>query len=99
MRSIIEEFYLGNLMPDGTAVRHASDLEQAMQEAAKEEEFLREHLGGECLVALERMLSARLLSTSYTAQERYADGFRTGAKFMLDILEGHDENLVPLGRI
>ena len=96
MRSIIREFYLGNISPDVTAIRQSSELEKAVQEMSEAESFLREHLDGECLATLERLVSTQLTASATTAQERYADGFRTGAKFMLDILEGRSENLVPL---
>ena len=96
MRSIIREFYLGNLSPDVTAIKQTSELKIAVQEMADAESFLREHLDGECLAALERLVFAQLTTSTTTAEERYLDGFRTGAKFMLDILEGRSENLTPL---
>ena len=96
MRSIIREFYLGNISPDATAIRRSSELEKAVREMSEAESFLREHLDGECLSALERLVSAQLATSATTAQECYTEGFRTGAKFMLDILEGCGENLVPL---
>ena len=96
MRSIIREFYLGNITPDATAIKHTSELKKAVQEVSDAESFLREHLDGECLAALERLVSAQLATSATTAQERYTEGFRTGAKFMLDILEGRCENLIPL---
>ena len=94
MRSIIGEFYLGNITPDVTVIKQTSELQKAVREMADAESFLREHLDGECLAALERLVSAQ--STSITVQERYIDGFRTGARFMLDILTGESENLAPL---
>ena len=96
MRSIIGEFYLGNITPDVTVIKQTSELQKAVREMADAESFLREHLDGDCLAALERLVSAQLTSSTTTAEERYMDGFRTGAKFMLDILVGHSENLVPL---
>ncbi len=96
MRSVIREFYLGNLSPDTTAIRQGSELKKAVQEVSDAETFLWEHLDEECLAALERRVSAQLTSSTTTAEERYLDGFRTGAKFMLDILEGRSENLAPL---
>ena len=97
MRSIIREFYLGNITPDATAIKHTSELKKAVQEVSDAESFLRERLDGECLAALERLVSAQL-TTSTTAEERYMDGFRTGAKFMLDILTGESKNLAPLAQ-
>ena len=47
MRSIIREFYLGNLSPDATAIKQTSELKKAVQEMADAESFLREHLDGE----------------------------------------------------
>ena len=96
MRSIISEFYLGNITPDVTVIKQTSELKKAVQEMADAESFLREHLDGECLAALERLVSAQLTTSTTTAEERYMDGFRTGAKFMLDILTGESENLSPL---
>lgn len=96
MSSIIHEFYLGNLSPDVTVIKQTSELKKAVQEMADAESFLREHLDGECLAALERLVSAQSTSSTTTAEERYVDGFRTGAKFMLDILAGRSENLAPL---
>ena len=96
MRSIIREFYLGNVSPDAVAIRQSSELEKAVREMSEAESFLRKHLDGECLTTLEQLVSAQLTASATTAQERYADGFRTGAKFMLDILEGCGENLLPL---
>ena len=96
MRSIIREFCLGNLSPDATAIKQTSELKKAVQEMSDAESFLREHLDGECLAALERLVSTQSTSNTITVQERYMDGFRTGAKFMLDILTGHSENLAPL---
>ena len=96
MSSIIREFYLGSLSPDVTVIKQTSELKKAVREVADAESFLREHLDGECLAALERLVAAQLTSSTTTAEERYVDGFRTGAKFMLDILAGHSENLTPL---
>ena len=96
MRSIIREFYLGNISPDVTAIKQTAELKKAVREMSDAESFLREHLDGECLAALERLVDAQLTTSTTTAQERYIDGFRTGAKFMLDILTGESENLSPL---
>ena len=99
MRSIIGEFYLGNITPGVTVIKQTAELKKAVQEMSDAESFLREHLDGECLAALERLVSAQSTSNTIMVQERYMDGFRTGAKFMLDILAGESENLAPLVQI
>jgi len=96
MYSVIREFYLGNLSPDTTTVKRNSELGKAMREMSEAETFLRENLGGENLAALERLVAAQLATSTTTAEESYVDGFRTGAKFMLDILAGRSDNLTPL---
>ena len=60
MRSIIGEFYLGNITPDVTVIKQTSELQKAVREMADAESFLREHLDGECLAALERLVSAQV---------------------------------------
>ena len=99
MRSIIREFYLGNISPDATTIKQTSELKKAVQEMANAESFLRERLDGECLAALERLVETQLASSTITAAERYVDGFRTGAKFMLDILDGNSDNFRHLVQI
>ena len=96
MRSIIGEFYLGNITPDVTVIKQTSELKKAVQEMADAASFLREHLDGECLATLEQLASAQSTSNTITGQERCMDGFRTGARFILDILTGESENLAPL---
>lgn len=49
MRSIIGEFYLGNITPDVTVIKKPSELQKAVREMADAESFLREHLDGESL--------------------------------------------------
>ena len=99
MHSIIQEFYLGNISPDATAIRQTSELKKAAQEMADAESFLRERLDSECLAALERLGESPLITSTTTATERDVDGFRTGAKFMLDILDGSSENFRHLTQI
>jgi len=40
MRSIIGEFYLGNITPDVTVIKQTSELKKAVQEMADAESFL-----------------------------------------------------------
>ena len=44
MRSIIREFYLGNISPDVTAIRQSSELEKAVQEMSEAESLLRKNI-------------------------------------------------------
>lgn len=96
MRSIIKEFYLGNLSPNETKMRPSSEMAAVVAELSKEDAYLRAKLGGDCLAALERLISAQTGLTAITATENYVNGFRCGARFMLDILFGEDENTQPL---
>ncbi len=96
MRSIIKEFYLGNIIPNETQVRPSSEMAAAVAELAKADACLRAKLDGDCLAVLERLASAQTDLAAITATENYTNGFRCGARFMLDILSGEGENTQPL---
>ena len=96
MPSIIKEFYLGNLTPNETQMRTSSEMAAAVAELAKADAYLRTKLDEDCLAALERLVSAQTDLAAVTATENYTNGFRCGAKFMLDILFGEGENTQPL---
>ena len=96
MRSIIKEFYLGNISPNETRMRSSSEMAVAAAEMAKADAYLRGKLEGDCLAVLERLVSAQTDLTAITATENYTNGFRCGAQFMLDILFGEGENTQPL---
>ena len=96
MRSVIKEFYLGNLSPSETKMRPSSEMASATAEMTKADDYLRGKLDGDCLAALDRLDSAHTELTAITATENYTNGFRCGAQFMLDILFGEGENTRPL---
>lgn len=96
MRSIIKEFYLGNITPNEAQMRSSSEMAKATAVLAETDHYLRAKLDGDCLTALERMVSAQTDLVAITAEEYFVNGFRCGARFMLDILFGEGENTHPL---
>lgn len=96
MRSIIKEFYLGNLTPNETKMRPSSEMAKVTTVLAETDNYLRAKLDGESLAALERMVSGQTDLVAITAEENFANGFRCGARFMLDILFGEGENTMPV---
>ena len=78
MRSIIGEFYLGNITPDVTVIKQTSELKKVVQEMSDAESFLREHLDGECLAALERLVSAQATSNTITVRNATWTGSAPG---------------------
>ena len=98
MRSIIGEFYLGNITPSETKMRPSSEMAKAAAVLAETDSYLRAKLEGESLAALERLTAAQLDLVSLTAEENYVNGFRCGARFLLDVLFGEGENTRPIAQ-
>ena len=51
----------------------------------------------ETLTQLERLVKAQLTLNSIVAEESYIDGFKTGARFMMEILDDSHDELEPVG--
>ena len=96
VRSIIREFYLGNLTPCETQTRPSSEMAKVTAVLAETDRSLRSRLDGENLTALERLIAAQTDLVALTAEENYANGFRCGGRFMLDTLIGEGENTMPV---
>ena len=96
MRSIIKEFYLGNLTPCESRTRPSSEMAKVTAVLAETDHYLRSRLDGESLAALERLVSAQTDLVAITAEENFVNGFRSGGQFMLDTLLGEGENTQPV---
>lgn len=96
MHSIIKEFYLGNLTPNEAKMRPSSEMAKVTAVLSETDNYLRAKLDGESLAALERLVSGQTDLVAITAEENFVNGFRCGARFMLDILFGEGENTQPV---
>lgn len=89
--SILKALYRGTLAPwDVRTVWGAADI-GAVKERSDAEDQLARPLPPELKPALERLREAQESMDCYVAETGYVDGFKTGARVMLEILAGAGE--------
>ena len=87
MKRILEDLYHGNLTVKGQTFQRGTKYARALARVAETEDTLSQKLTPEDhpLLAEYAMASAGL--TSVSLEEAYIEGFRTGARIMLAVLE------------
>jgi len=95
-KSILKEFYYGNIIPIERQMIQGSELKHAVKELVKAEEQLRAMLQPEIIPLMERYAKAHAAVSLITEAEIYVDGFKTGAQFMMEILNDSHENMKPI---
>ena len=87
MRRILEDLYHGNLTASGQTFRRGTKYARALARVAETEDVLGRKLAPEdhSLLAEYAMASAGLTSVSLVVA--YIEGFRTGTRIMLAVLE------------
>lgn len=93
---ILKSFYHGNLSPADRQMVHGSDAARAVAELSDAENRLTQALPPELQPLMERMMKAQGKIDVIMAETNYIDGFKTGARFMLETLDDTHENLKPL---
>ena len=90
MKRILEDLYHGNLTVKGQTFQRGTKYARALARITEAEEALGQKLTTEDrpLLAEYAMASAGL--TSVSIEEAYIEGFRTGARIMLAVLESDD---------
>ncbi len=95
-KSILKEFYYGNITPVERQIVNGSEIKRVAKELTTAEKQLRSILQPEAIPLMERYMEAQAELTSLTEAEAYVDGFKTGARFVMEILDDSHENLKPL---
>ena len=87
MRRILEDLYHGNLTASGRSFQRGTKYAHALARVTETEDALGQKLTTEDrpLLAEYAMASAGL--TSVSLEEAYIEGFRTGARIMLAVLQ------------
>jgi len=93
---ILSELYQGNLNPVAKSVVQGSDYQKAMQKISALEEKLMEQLNDEQRKLLQEYISEQMKLNTISGEERFTDGFRMGAKMILEILEKDGEQFKPI---
>ena len=87
----IDELFYGNITPNERSFARDSAYAQALEQLTEAEDALREVLDKEDREALDRLTDAQQTMDAIATREYFTDGFRLGAKLMLDILTGKNE--------
>ncbi len=95
-KSILKEFYYGNITPVERQMVNGSEVKRAAKELSSAESQLRAILQPEAIPMMERYGKAQAELSSITEAEDYIEGFKTGARFMLEILDDSHKNLRPI---
>lgn len=89
LNETLKGFYYGNPPPAARKIIQGSDTARAVAELAKA-------FPPELRPALDRVKEARAERDSLMVRDYYVDGFKTGALFMMDILDDTREDLEPI---
>ena len=83
---ILEELYVGDVRPGERSFKRNSQYGRALNESSDALDRLIAVLAEEQKTLLEEFLDAQREVTVLTDAETFIDGFRTGAKIMMDVL-------------
>ena len=96
MNSILKDLFHGNLSPVNRQMVRGSEIAHIVNELADAEALLEHALTPELLPALKRLTDVQTALNALTAEVYYIDGFKTGARFIMDIQDDTCENLEPV---
>lgn len=92
----IKELYFGNISPGEQSVVQNSRHSRLAGSCDKLYRELRQMLSEENKQKLDKFCDENYALTDIAAEENYALGFRDGARMMMDVLTGENDNLRPL---
>ena len=93
---ILSELYHGNINPVAKSVVQGSDYQKAMCRISSLEEKLMAQLDEEQQKLLQDFISAQGELNYISGEERFTDGFRMGARMILEIFEKDGEQFKPI---
>ena len=96
MRKILEDLYLGNIVPNEKAFVRGTPFGKAMAVIDKNETYLNTVLDGKEKEAFDAFVDAQSELNAITGKEGFVDGFRLGVQIALAALCGDDGELKPL---
>ncbi len=96
VNGILKDFYYGNLIPTERQMVHGSEVMRISEELTTIEKQLHAILSPEGISLMKRYEKAHATLNAITDAENYIDGFKTGARFMMEILDDSHENLKPI---
>ena len=97
MRKTLEAFYYGNIRPSENQMVPNSDLQRAVDKAARYEKRLTEQLGEPEKTILTELVRAQHDIDSITACEHFIMGFRLGVRMMSECMDENDGDIREIG--
>ncbi len=97
MRKILEDFYLGNIVPYDKRMAANSELRRLVKRAADCEDQLAERLNEKEQQLLDTLVNAQHEIDRITALEDFILGFRLGVRLMIACMDEDDGDLVDGG--
>ncbi len=94
----LRAFYYGHLVPWDERILRGSDGTRVAKELSDAESQLAHSLPADLRPALDRLTKAQENLDGTIAETSYIDGFRTGARIMMEILADTEENLKPIAK-
>ncbi|WP_312061113.1 DUF6809 family protein [Anaerotignum sp.] len=93
---ILSELYHGNLNPVAKSVVQGSEYQKCQHEVAALEEELLCMLEEQTKKKFQAFVTAQGKLNAISGEERFTDGFRMGAKMILEIFENDGEQFKPI---
>jgi len=97
MRRILEDFYLGNIVPYDKRMATNSELRHLVKRVSDCESQLAERLNEEKRQLLDTLTNAQYEIDRITALENFVLGFRFGVRLMAECMDEDDGDLVDGG--
>ena len=93
MRTILEDLYYGNIIPNEQQMTPGSELKRAVDRVAKYENQLMEQLEETEREALTKLIPSQHEINSITATENFILGFRLGVRIMAECMDDSDGDI------
>lgn len=93
---VLKNFFHGNLSPVDRQMVLGSDVASAVADLSDAENLLAQALPPELRPLMERVTKAQGKVDVIMAEASYIDGFKTGARLIMEILDEAHENLKPI---
>ena len=96
MNPTLKAFYYGNMIPCERRMVRDSEATRLVKELSDADNLLSQALPPELRPILDRLTKAQGDLDGLVAETSYIDGFKTGARFMMEIMDDGHENLKPI---
>ena len=94
MRSILKQFYLGNVVTSPPNIEPNSKLSHAMNRLTKAEDKLRDMLGDEGKKTLETYSNTQMEINALSCIDNFLYGYKLGTLMIMEVFNGMDDLII-----